>query len=104
MPEWREVRQLLSEGKRFEQYFAFIAKIEPLENNKYARHWAIEHTSGRLKGYFTITVTGWSKLDDKRESNKSFIVHFRQIDDGPIVLTKIEEQLGAKVVFENLKP
>lgn len=100
MPEWNEVHQQLSEAKWFEQYFAYQAKIEPLRNDKNARHWEIEQTAGGLKGYFTVTVTGWAKLDDRRESYQTFIVHFRKQDDRPLVITKIEEPLGLKIIYK----
>jgi len=104
MPVWIEVRQRLTETKCVEQYFAAQEKIEPLANTKYARNeWVIERFNGGLKGYFSVAVTGWKKLDDNRISYEAFIVHFRKLDGRPLTLTKIVERSGAKVIYaENL--
>ena len=80
MPVWIEVRQRLTETKCVEQYFAAQEKIEPLANTKYARNeWVIERFNGGLKGYFSVAVTGWKKLDDNRISYEAFIIHFRKL-------------------------
>lgn len=100
MPEWNEVHQQLSGDKWFEQYFEHLSKIEPLSNSKYARHWAVERTAAGMKGFFTVTVVGWAKMEDKRESYQKFVVYFRKPDDRQLVITKIEESLGTKVIYE----
>jgi hypothetical protein len=101
-----EISEQLIKAKYFDQHFEHITKIVPVENpRKRETNWKVVKRGVKSIGYFTLSVVGWVKLADRRQTSIEAVVFFEQIDGDSLTITCVKDQfmLGSYEPPESLE-